>query len=59
MPLIDSHSDHLLTIIRPNAGLVSAAYLNEHIVVAVTMLYYIQRRLMSQSTYSVFLGGTG
>jgi hypothetical protein len=56
---MDGHSDQSLAIIRPNAGLVSAGYSNEHIVVAVTTLYYIQRRLMSRSTYSVFLGGAG
>jgi hypothetical protein len=35
------------------------AYLSEHIVVVVTTSYYVQRRLMSRSTYSVFLGGAG
>jgi hypothetical protein len=56
---MDGHSDQSLAIIRPNAGLVPAAYLNEHIVVVVTTSYYIQRPLMSRSTYSVFLGSAG
>jgi len=54
---MDGRSDQSPATIRPNADSVSAAYLNEHIVVVVTTSYYIQQLLMSQGTYSVFLGG--